>query len=184
VSVIPDNGKGFVGVTGAYLTYTGNTQATAGNPLTVTNSTVTSEGGLNLLYLTFTDHSSSAHNGNVDPGFTVAVTPTINGVTESPVDFSGKISSTLTSIELSGPTYTIPNYYGAGKPETFVYENVGDYAFGLEADAPVGGAKTFKLYGFVAPTITPEPMSLGLTGLALCGLGGFALRRKRAAVQA
>lgn len=133
---------------------------------------------------------SADPNATVSPNFTITVSPTGTGITGTPtLTFYGVItnpSGTEYNVtfytDKNGSTYSTPADQMSGG---YVFEDVGAYSFGIVQSLSASSTgKNFNLTGFVAPTVTPEPMSLGLTGLALCGLLGFGLRRKRAAVQA
>ena len=108
--------------------------------------------------------------------------------------FSGSVtnpSSNVYDLNFSSPantTYLYMNYPATGTTIDFATENVtfgslGTYTIGIETDYPINSpTKTTQLYGFIEPVPTtptvPEPLSAGLTGLAMIGLLGFAARRK------
>lgn len=193
-----------------YFTYNATTETM---PISVTSGYVTMDGSANLNYGSFTSNCwegnlnchSTTSNPNVSSTFTIKVSPSVvnsNHTTTplNPVTFYGSISLTTGVVTFStnqngtnsNAPVTLPNYFGTGKPEEFVYEDTGGYEFGIEEStcAPNGacpsGLKTFTMYAFIAPQTapTPEPIPAATTALAIGGLVGFALRRKFQAARA
>ena len=182
-------GGSYVGGAGTnYLNYISPAAQPEGLPVNVNGlTTLQSNGTVNLNFGKLQDVMGT-QNGTVTSTFTITVTPTdlttnktLNSLnfygtyTNSTGVFSFSTSSTTPNV---GPTYTIPNYFGANMPETFIYETVGGFAFGIESGnsaAPLSGGKTAALYAYVS---TPEPIPAATTGLAICILLGLAIRRK------
>lgn len=133
-------------------------------------------------------------NPNVSSTFEIQVSPTGPGITGTPtLTFYGTVSNP------TGSTYNVTfntsnfsttpasqvfvdnSYPNPPGPETFVYESVGSYDFGIvQSTTWSGTAKTMTLFGFVAPqtSLVPEPMPFATTALAICGLAGLMIRRK------
>ena len=156
---------------------------------------MSSTGSLNLGGAKF---STSNPSPVVGPSFTISFTPTVNGTSAGAVEFYGWIntndtvtfstSSTVENETSWTQVHTVQNYFSsAPTAETFVYKdltfgNLGTYAFGIVQTTPNldSPGKFTPFYAVIAPAsmMTPEPASLTMTAVALCGLLGLAVRRR------
>lgn len=146
--------------------------------------------------LSFGSFVTNASNSNVVAnGWSLNVNATVTSGTSvmESFSFAGSISNPSANVydlNFSSPantTYTYVNYPTTSSTITFATENVtfgslGTYTIGIETDYPINSpTKSTPVYAFIEPATSPtapEPLSAGLTGLAMAGLLGFAARRK------
>lgn len=159
--------------------------------------------GIDALHLgQFSDiNLTTIGSPNVNPTFTVTISNVNNG-TGIPgtatfygsITASGSPGSTIFTIDFStnsngttpaSQTMTDSSYPFTGPiNDKFVYEDIGSYAFGIAQSVQINSTgKSTAFYAFVAPqtAMVPEPMPFATTGLAICGLAGLMIRRKRLA---
>lgn len=133
---------------------------------------------------------TNSPNPNVTPtNIEFAVDPTINGTDFGPIMFTAEITNPATNV------YDLDFSCGASSTNCFSSNNPAFGAVALfdndmyEIDMPTyiqinEPTKTTSLYFDFSPMcdniVAPEPFSIGLTGLALCGLAALKFRRKRA----
>lgn len=187
------------GDVGTSSSYEFKYNTTTVNSLSVSSGVVDLNGANALNFGSLTE--DLAANPNVTPTFILGVTPTINSTPTSEIYFEGTINNATDMVDFStcgtdsscahpstssiydiNPYPSVPAGY-----QQFVFENVGGYSFGIDEDLPLntqGMIKVTNLFGFVAPAsmTTPEPASIAMTALAICGLLGFGLRRKLQAI--
>lgn len=137
-----------------------------------------------------TDALPAATSPNPDvtaSNITFTVTPTIGSTAYSPVVFTGEITNPATNVYcLDFGTVNTSTNCATSNPNTFDFVAFDNnlYEVGVETYTDINSLlKTTNLLIEFVPgpgnTVTPEPLSLGLTGLALCGLAALKFRRKQ-----
>lgn len=142
--------------------------------------------------------TAAGSNTNVVSNFTLTVDASVTqGATSvsEPLTFTGSItnpSAGVYDLNFSSPgntTYTDSNYPGGGltfATESTTFGSLGTYTLGVATDYQIttSSGKATTIFAMITPgAITPEPLSAGLTGIAMLGLLGFAARRKFRAAQ-